>query len=255
MIIAGVDEAGRGSVLGPLVVAGVAVEESKIPELRKIGVKDSKLLSPKKRKLLYRQIREIASMVVYERVQPKDIDHVVINGKKLFRLNYLEAQTMASVLHRIKFDVAYIDCCDTNQVRFGQLVSDLIADRDGRTFTIGETNPLFEAVKSEHHADRRYPVVSAASIVAKVARDSYVKRLHKKYGMFGSGYPSDPDTIAYLKKSYESSKQFPSIARMSWLTVRRLISPNEQDEDLIRLLHWKRSKEALSAEALGQALS
>jgi ribonuclease HII len=224
MILAGVDEAGRGSVLGPLVVAGVAIEESKVDELRKVGVKDSKLLLPKKRRALAREIRKIASSVTYQRVQPKEIDRVVFNGKKLFRLNYLEARTMAIVLHRLKFDVAYVDCCDTNQVRFGQLISDLIAERDGRSFTVGEINPLFDVVKSEHHADRTYPVVSAASIIAKVARDSFVKRLHKTHGMFGSGYPSDPDTIAYLKKSYEETKQFPPITRLSWLTIRRMNS-------------------------------
>ena len=87
---------------------------------------------------------------------------------------------------------------------------------------MGERNPLFDKIVSEHHADRNYPVVSAASIIAKVTRDSYVKRLRRKHGEFGSGYPSDPDTVSYLKKVYETSSQFPSITRLSWITIRRL---------------------------------
>ncbi|MDA4112285.1 MAG: ribonuclease HII [Thaumarchaeota archaeon] len=227
MIFAGVDDAGRGSVLGPLVIAGVSIDESKIPELKELGVKDSKLLSPQKRQYLYKKIKKIASGIAYEKIDPTEIDKVVFNGQKLFRLNYLEARMMSSVLHKLKFDMAFVDCCDTNQTRFGQLISDMISEKDGKTFTVGEKNPLFDRIKSEHHADRNYPVVSAASIVAKVTRDTFVKRLHKKHGMFGSGYPSDPDTISYLRTFYESSKEFPTITRLSWLTIRRM-----QDENI-----------------------
>jgi len=222
VIIAGVDEAGRGSVLGPLIVAGVSIEDSKIPELVNLGVKDSKLLLPQRRRYLFKKIKELASEVTYEKILPKQIDRVVFRGEPLYRLNYLEARAMSSVLFKLRFDRAFIDCCDTNQARFGQLVSDLVAEREGKSFTVGERNPLFDKIVSEHHADRNYPVVSAASIIAKVTRDSYVKRLRKKHGEFGSGYPSDPDTISYLKKVYETSSQFPSITRLSWITIRRL---------------------------------
>ena len=157
MIIAGVDDAGRGSVLGPLVIAGISVDESKVPELEEIGVKDSKLLTPQKRRQLFRKIKKIAVGVYYEKIEPSEIDKVVFKGQKLFRLNYLEAQMMSSVLHKLKFDMAYVDCCDTNQARFGQLISDLISERDGKSFTVGEKNPLVERIKSEHHADRNYP--------------------------------------------------------------------------------------------------
>jgi len=222
VIIAGVDEAGRGSVLGPLIVAGVSIEDSKIPELVNLGVKDSKLLLPQRRRYLFKKIKELASEVTYEKILPKQIDRVVFRGEPLYRLNYLEARAMSSVLFKLRFDRAFIDCCDTNQARFGQLVSDLVAEREGKSFTVGERNPLFDKIVSEHHADRNYPVVSAASIIAKVTRDSYVKRLRKKHGEFGSGYPSDPDTISYLKQVYETSSQFPSITRLSWITIRRL---------------------------------
>jgi ribonuclease HII len=222
VIVAGVDEAGRGSVLGPLIVAGVSIDDFKIPQLVSLGVKDSKLLPAARRSYLFRKIKQLASEVRCEKILPKEIDRVVFNGEKFYRLNYLEAKTMASVLYKLKFDKAYIDCCDTNQTRFGQLVSDLVAEKQGITFSLGERNPFFEKIVSEHHADRNYAVVSAASIIAKVTRDSYVKRLRRKHGEFGSGYPSDPNTVSYLKKVYETSSKFPSITRLSWMTVRRL---------------------------------
>jgi ribonuclease HII len=232
VIIAGVDEAGRGSVLGPLIVAGVSIEDSKISELVKLGVKDSKLLLPQRRRYLFRKIKELASDVTYEKILPKQIDKVVFRGERLYRLNYLEARAMSSVLFKLRFDKAFIDCCDTNQIRFGQLVSDLVAERGGQSFTVGERNPLFDKIVSEHHADRNHPVVSAASIIAKVTRDAYVKRLRRKHGEFGSGYPSDPDTISYLKQVYETSNQFPSITRLSWITVRRLQGEVMEEETL-----------------------
>lgn len=238
MIVAGVDEAGRGSVLGPLVVAGVSIEDSKIPELVNLGVKDSKLLLPNKRRFLYSEIKKIASEVTYEKILPKQIDKVVFRGERLHRLNYLEAKSMSSVLDRLHFDRAYVDCCDTNQQRFGQLVSDLVADRRGWTFVLGEKNPLVEKIVSEHHADRSYPVVSAASIIAKVTRDSSIQRLHKKHGEFGSGYPSDPCTLSYLKRCYESSSSFPEITRLSWVTVQRIQGElvSEEEEESLRSL-------------------
>lgn len=209
-------------MLGPLIVAGISIDEREIPKLLKLGVKDSKLLPPNKRQSLYKEIKKLATKVVYEKIQPTAIDRVVFNAQKLHRLNHLEAEIMANVLSKLNYDFAYVDCCDTNQTRFGHLISDLIAEKSGKNFTVGETNPLSRKIKSEHHADRNYPVVSAASIIAKVTRDSAIRRLHDEHGKFGSGYPSDPETIAYLKKSFERHKKFPVFTRMSWLTVRRM---------------------------------
>ena len=79
-----------------------------------------------------------------------------------------------------------------------------------------------EKIVSEHHADRNYPVVSAASIIAKVTRDSSIKRLRRQHGEFGSGYPSDPFTVSFLKQCYDSTNGFPRITRLSWITVQRL---------------------------------
>ena len=146
MIIAGVDDAGRGSVLGPLVIAGVAIDEASVPKLKKLGVKDSKLLTAKKRQDLFREIKRVSHSVAHQKIEPSEIDNVVFNGQRLFRLNFLEAQVMAKVLNKLYFDKAIVDCCDVNQRRFGYLISDLIAESRGKRFTVGEANPLFDKI-------------------------------------------------------------------------------------------------------------
>jgi ribonuclease HII len=240
-LVAGVDDAGRGSVLGPLVIAGVSFEESRIPKLVDLGVKDSKLLSPKKRSELYWEVKKLATFVANEKIQPEAIDKVVFNGEKLYRLNYLEARHMARVLNKLEFDVAYVDCCDTNQKRFGNLIADMMVKerknngkRNDRVapFSLGDVNPLKDKIKSEHHADRNYPVVSAASILAKVTRDAAIERLHKKHGAFGSGYPSDPETLMFLKGFVDKSESLPAFTRNSWATISRLYGKRKDSRDL-----------------------
>ena len=236
-IIAGVDEAGRGSVLGPLFIAGVAVEESEIPKHKEIGVKDSKLLLPRKRRKLYAEIRKLKVQVAWEKIDPERIDEVVIRGIRLMRLNYLEAQHMARVLSQLRFDLAYVDCCDTVQERYGYLVADLLLEtmqrKNGKSVSLGEENPYRKKIVSEHHADVNHAVVSAASIVAKVRRDAYISLLHRKHGLFGSGYPSDPNTKKYLKMYAERSETLPSITRFSWTTIKNLYQPIEEKTSLI----------------------
>jgi ribonuclease HII len=236
LIVAGVDEAGRGSVLGPLVVAGVAVDDSKFSALSKLGVKDSKLLAPAKRRKLYREIKKHALQVSWKLIEPERIDKVVFRGIPLLRLNRLEGEAMAYVLSELSFDRAYIDCCDTNQKRFGELLANLLFERHKRksnsSVKLGEANPFLEKLKSEHHADQNYVVVSAASIVAKVRRDAYIERLHRVHGGFGSGYPHDQVTVGYLKGFIERSESLPPITRLSWATVRNLTEPARLDDTI-----------------------
>jgi ribonuclease HII len=141
---------------------------------------------------------------------------------------------MAQVLSKLRFDLAYIDCCDTNEARFGDLITQLLFEaqkrRTRQAIELGEPNPYVEKIRSEHHADRNHPVVSAASIVAKVRRDAYIQRLHKIHGGFGSGYPHDEVTIAFLKRFIENSEMLPSITRLSWATVRNLSAPSDSTQ-------------------------
>lgn len=237
-VIAGVDEAGRGSVLGPLLVAGVSIEERDIPKLVKLGVKDSKLLSPARRRKLYREIRGLAKRIVWQKIEPTKIDAVVFKGVRLFRLNYLEAQYMASVLSKLEFERAYVDCCDTLESRFGDLVADLTFERRramrGSAIHLGEENPFRERILSRHHADSTYVVVSAASIVAKVRRDACIVALQKKHATtLGSGYPSDPDTTAFLEALVRSREEMPTFIRSSWATVRKLRSIAGEESTMI----------------------
>lgn len=203
MQISGVDEAGRGSMLGPLVVAGVQMEQSRIKQLSALGVKDSKKLSPKSRQILYRKIIEIADDYCIVWVPPRSIDASV----RMHHLNRLEAKYMAKVISRLAPDVSYVDSCDVDPDRFGGEVSRLSGHH----------------VKSYHHADNRFVVVSAASILAKVSRDKAVCRLHRIHDL-GSGYPSDHTTVRFVTRYYATHHSMPSFVRKSWKPIRRIMN-------------------------------
>lgn len=208
--VAGVDDAGRGSIIGPLVIAGVCVKENEVYRLVDLGVKDSKLLSPRGRERLAPEIRRIAEAVHVEKVAPEVVDKFVFTRKKYRRLNYLEALTMARVLECLKPDSVIVDASDTSPERF----------RDTILETLGHPIKIISA----HHADLRFPVVSAASIVAKVERDREVGLLRARHGDFGSGYPADPRTLAFLKEWLKSKGGFPPFARRSWRTWKTLMN-------------------------------
>jgi ribonuclease HII len=200
--VAGIDEAGRGAVIGPLVIAGVSLPPEKENDLRKMGVKDSKLLSPKRREALAKAIERMAKDVIVIDVGPCKIDNYRKQGVSL---NKLEAMKFAEIVNYLKPGRVFIDGPDTNIPRFSGFVRRMLAD------------PAELVV--EHHADSRYPVVSAASIVAKVERDRKIAELAEKHGEIGSGYPSDPLTQAWLKRALETSGKFPDIVRKTWMTA------------------------------------
>ena len=206
MIICGVDDAGRGSMVGPLVIAGVTIDKKNIKKLKSIGVQDSKKLSPKIREILYKKIIEIVDEYYVVRIQPKTIDHNVFKHK----LNHLEAKNMAKVIKKLSPQTAYVDSCDVDYKRFGKEISSL------------STN---SKIISRHHADSRFVVVAAASIIAKVSRDKSIHRLKKNYDL-GSGYPSDKKTVKCVKKILSSNKHQNSFIRMSWKPVQKIINRN-----------------------------
>jgi len=203
-VIAGIDEAGRGPVVGPLVVAMVEGDQE---ELRRLGVKDSKELSPKKRELLFEKILEVCK-VRYVRVEPFVIDAYVVGGS----LNSLEADVMISLIHSSGAEKIFIDAPDVDAQRFGSL----IAQRTGRE------------VVAEHGADKKYPIVSAASIVAKVIRDRIIRGISEVYGEVGSGYPHDATTIKFVEGWIRRMGRVPSFVRSSWITVRRIVQRSWQ---------------------------
>ena len=202
MLVCGIDDAGRGSVLGPLVIAGIVIKQTKINQLKKQGIRDSKKLTPLARERLYKKIINIVDDYYVTRISPKIIDKSVFNHS----LNHLEARYMAKVISKLSPSIAFVDSCDVNPHRFGKEISKL-------TFR--------SKIKSYHHADSKFVVVSAASILAKVSRDRAITKLKKKYNI-GSGYPSDPKTKAFIKKSIKRNEPLTFI-RKSWKPVQILM--------------------------------
>jgi len=209
MLIAGVDDAGRGAVIGPLVIAGVLVKEEDLPRLKELGVRDSKLLSPHRREVLAVEIKKIVQRYKVLKLQPEEIDVVVKSGRKLHKLNWLEAQTMAKVIEALGPDKVFVDASDVLEERFKQHILECMS--------------LKVEIVSEHKADRNYVAVSAASIIAKVERDKDVAEIAKAYGDFGSGYPSDPRTMSFLEKWIEKSEEYPEFIRKSWKPAKRVM--------------------------------
>ena len=205
-MICGVDEAGRGPVLGPLVVCGVCVEDDKA--LRRLKVRDSKKLTPAKREELAPKIRKIA------RIELVEIPAAQIDGlRERMSLNKLEARIFASIIDSLCPKTAFVDAADVDEENFGRMVKrSLIHDVE---------------LISEHKADDTYPVVSAASIVAKVQRDARIKEIEVEVGEpIGTGYASDPATIEFLERWTKDKKSFPPHTRKSWLTSQNIMMMN-----------------------------
>jgi ribonuclease HII len=201
MKILGIDEAGRGSVLGPLVVCGVTLEENRIKYLERLGLKDSKKISPKRRVALYRKIDRIAECHTVH-ITAKDID--MLRSREV-NLNEIEKIAMNRIIGDSNPSICFIDSMDVKPERL--------------TSEIENIHPELKVV-AEHKADDRYPIVSAASIIAKVERDRAIQDIKKDYKDIGSGYPSDPKTIEFLKTL--PAGELPEFIRSSWATVKRI---------------------------------
>lgn len=206
-IICGIDEAGRGSLLGPIIVAGICVYENSISEMVEKGIKDSKLLSVKKRKDLFSHVINVAKSICVCRISIEDIDsHVFKNN-----LNILEAEAMAETIKNMKSDKTFVDSCDVNTSRYQRTI---------QTFLSRHRPNLV----SMHHADRLNVAVSGASIVAKVIRDSEISKIRIQYGDVGSGYPSDKKTIKFVKEWFKQKNEIPPFARKSWKPAQMIVS-------------------------------
>ena len=202
MYSCGIDEAGRGPMLGPLVIAGVLATSSQIRQLKKYGVRDSKKLTPIMREKLYKKIISTVDNYYIVRIPPKVIDSSVKNHS----LNHLEAKYMAKIILKLKPKVTFVDSCDPNTRRFGKEISQL---------------SMNSKIKSYHKADSKFTIVAAASILAKVSRDRVISRLKKKYEI-GSGYPSDQKTVNFVRKSVKKN-DVPIFVRKSWKPVQMLM--------------------------------
>ena len=203
MDILGVDEAGRGSVLGPMVIAGVIVPEKMEKVLDRMGVKDSKRLTPNRRVILSRKLRKMFEydMIV---ISAREIDDMRADG---VNLNEIEKNAMEELILRLKPERAIVDAVDVKAERFQENL---------------RNDTGFDVI-AEHKADDNYIQVSAASIIAKAERDAQIAEINKQFiksGGIGSGYPSDPTTKKFL--SNYTYDEMPDFVRRSWATVDKM---------------------------------
>ena len=206
--IAGVDEAGRGPMIGPMVICGILVDSDRMNELVEIGAKDYKALTPKRRLDLRGKIEHVTSKIEIRTVSAAEIDRL----RKSTTLNEIEVAEFASIAKALRPKELYLDAADVKAERFGTKIGELSGLASKGTVIV-----------SEHKADTKYPSVSAASIIAKVERDLAIEKFHKKHGDFGSGYPNDPKTIKFVRDLVRNGERLPPIIRKSWESVRKII--------------------------------
>ena len=216
VLILGIDDAGRGPVIGPMVLAGCLIDEKTEAEFRKLGVRDSKQLTHKRREFFEKQIKEKSEAYETVLLHPEEIDSKNAEGIKL---NELEAIASAKIINKLnkgdeKIKVV-IDCPSTSLNKWRDFLRTKIKDLSNLE------------VCCEHKADRNHIAVSAASILAKNTREREVAKLKKKYGEIGSGYPSDPTTKKFLTKNAKKHNN-KGIFRKTWVTWRRHHSESEQ---------------------------
>ncbi len=213
-IIVGVDEAGRGPVLGPLVMVAIAMKEGELKKLEWLGVKDSKQLSSSVREELFERIHEVVHDFRIEVIEPDAIDLSLKDPGT--NLNWLEAETCARMVSELDPDVAIIDCPSTNISAY----TDFLFHRLSKG--VQEKVEL----KVEHKADVNYVVASAASVVAKVIRDRAVDRIKTELGIdCGSGYMSDPKTQDFLAKYHD---KYPELFRRGWQSFKDAVEKKKQ---------------------------
>jgi ribonuclease HII len=210
MLTCGIDEAGRGPIIGPMVMAGVLVDEQGAARLKNIDVKDSKMLTQKRRVELFKQIISIAKKHKIIVVQPKEIDEA-LNSENM-NLNWLEAKTTAQIINSIKPEKAIIDCPSNNIVKYKEYLMNLFDNKEIETIV-------------EHKADVNYIESAAASILAKVTREAEIEKLKKSIGDFGSGYLTDPKTTAFFDKNFEKHQ---NVFRKTWAPYKKRLAAKNQ---------------------------
>jgi len=207
-LILGIDEAGKGPVIGNMFVAGVVIDKADIVKLKHLGVRDSKLLSQYMREAYYSIIKKVAKKIYVKEVGVEEIDRRNIN--KILADKYVE------IVKEALRDFENIE----------EIVIDLPSMSPEKLKSRIRLLNFRGKIVTEHFADKKYVVVSAASIVAKVYREKHIEALRRIYGDFGSGYPSDEKTISWIKEFYLKNGFLPNIVRKSWKTIKN-IAPKE----------------------------
>lgn len=206
-------------------VALVSVKTSLVHKFPEIGVRDSKMLSRKRREQLYFSILDIAEDVKVGKISPAEINEAMKGG---ISINDLEAKHFARLFDEIEVPInqLYLDSPDVIEARFGLRINALSAKP---TRVVGakqqakkDKGTKYTRIVAEHKADSRYPVVSAASIIAKIERDREMDRLAKELGLdLGSGYPSDSKAIDAVKNNIRD-RELKDYIRAYWKTVNNI---------------------------------
>ncbi len=212
MIIAGIDEAGRGPVLGPMVMCVAVVRKKDEEKLFELGVKDSKDLSKEKRE----ELRPLLEQKLLEwkcvELSASELDNLMERKS----LNEIEAMQASELLNGLKQkpEVVFVDSPDVPAENFAKRIKKYLSSN--------------VKIRAEHKADSNYTIVGAASILAKVKRDNTIKVLAKKFGEIGSGYSHDQITRNFLKKWLEKNNDLPSCARKKWSTSQDALNKKHQ---------------------------
>lgn len=211
--VIGVDEAGRGPVIGPLVICAFNIPKTDYSILEKIGIKDSKKITKKKRQKIYDILIENGTLRDW---------HITVNicnayeidiKREQMNINLLEvklfAETICSVSIKRSEEDIYLDACDVIEERFGKLIRTKLG-------ILWENNIII----SKHKMDENNLVVAAASIIAKVTRDQEIEKISKGLDFeIGSGYPSDPKTIIAIREMVKGEYPHKDL-RWSWKTTK-----------------------------------
>lgn len=192
-------------------MCGYLIDEEKVDKLRKLGAKDSKLLTAAKRTKLAPRLKRLADDFVIFSIPASEIDRL----RTVTNLNRLEIARMQHIINLLKPDKAIIDSPEVNTKNFSKKVMAKVRNKEMQ-------------IVAENFADKNYVEVGAASILAKVERDTAIKKLHTEHGFFGSGYATDEITINFLKAWIKRNKEFPSFVRKSWFTAQWIKEEKEQ---------------------------
>ena len=195
-------------------MCGLLIKEEDEKKLIRLKVKDSKLLTKKQREFLFDKIKAVSHKYEIAVIEPEEIDKAVNNHDGL-NLNRLEARKSAEMLNLLNPDKAIIDAPSNNIKSYKQYLTGFIKNKN-------------MAIVLEHKADLNYPVVSAASIIAKVTRDNEIERIKKEIKIdFGSGYMTDPKTLKFLEKYYE---EYDYLFRKSWFPYKDIMNKKFQSK-------------------------
>lgn len=221
----GIDDAGRGPLIGPMFLSAVLLSEEQSKFLKKLDIKDSKQVIQETRVKLAKTIQDLSQNYKTLSVSPEEIDKAVNSHINLNTLEAIKSAELINALNTKKDKISVIvDCPSTNTSAWKNTLLEYVE------------HPENLQIKCEHKADENHIEAAAASILAKVARESAVEKIKKEFGNTGSGYPSDPRTQEFLKSKGEKLRNS-GIFRKSWSTWTKIFPEDKVDIKALRKAH------------------